>query len=50
MEVFITNYKRCDVLSIIGRVDSSTAPQLQEQTQKVTNSGKYKLGLRYEQG
>jgi anti-sigma B factor antagonist len=43
MEVIITNYKRCDVISIIGRVDSRTAPQLQEETQKVTNAGKYKL-------
>jgi len=43
VEVHITNYKRCDVLSIIGRVDSSTAPQFQEETQKLTQSGKYKL-------
>jgi anti-sigma B factor antagonist len=43
MEVLITNYKRCDVLTIIGRVDSYTAPQFQEETRKITDAGKYKL-------
>ena len=43
MEVTITHYKRCDVLSISGRVDSNTAPQFQEVTVKLTNEGKYKL-------
>jgi anti-anti-sigma factor len=43
MEVLITHYKRCEVLSIIGRVDSNTAPQLQEETAKLTNDGKYKI-------
>ena len=43
MEVLVTNYKRCDVLAIIGRVDSNTAPQFQEETLKLTNASKYKL-------
>lgn len=43
MEVLVTHYKRCDVLAISGRVDSSTAPKFQEETQKLTNDGKYKL-------
>lgn len=43
MEVIITHYKRCDVLSISGRVDSNTAPLFQEETVKLTNEGKYKL-------
>ena len=43
MEVLITHYKRCEVLSIIGRVDSSTAPQLQEETAILTKDGKYKI-------
>jgi anti-sigma B factor antagonist len=43
MEVLITHYKRCDVISIIGRVDSGTAPQLQVETAKLINDGKYKL-------
>jgi anti-sigma B factor antagonist len=43
MEVLITHYKRCDVLTIIGRVDSNTAPQFQEEARKITDAGKYKL-------
>jgi anti-sigma B factor antagonist len=43
MEVLITHYKRCEVISIVGRVDSGTAPQLQEETSKLINAGKFKL-------
>jgi len=45
MEVTTTQYKRCDLISVKGRVDSFTSPQLSDAIESLTNAGRYKLTL-----
>jgi anti-sigma B factor antagonist len=45
MEISATQYKRCDVVKANGRVDSSTAPQLEEALKAVTDAGRFKIVL-----
>lgn len=45
MEISTVQYKHCDVLTVVGRVDSSTAPQLSTQLTAITNEGRYKIVL-----
>ena len=49
MEISITNYKRCDVVKSVGRIDSYTAPDLEEALKKLTDDGKYKIVLDMEE-
>jgi anti-sigma B factor antagonist len=43
MEVTTSQYKRCDLIKSSGRVDSSTAPQLEEAFNSVIDSGRYNI-------
>ncbi len=43
MEVTTTQYKRCDLIKTSGRVDSSTAPQLEEAFSMVIDGGRYNI-------
>jgi anti-sigma B factor antagonist len=43
MEPSIVQFKRCDVVKMAGRVDSSTAPNLAEALKSVTEAGRYKI-------
>ena len=45
MEITTKNFKNCDLVTVVGRVDSSTAPQLAEALEGVTGSGRYKIVL-----
>jgi len=45
MEITTTEYKRCDVVKTVGRIDSYTAPDLEETLSSITNEGKYKIVL-----
>jgi anti-sigma B factor antagonist len=45
MEVTAKQFKSCDMLTVSGRVDSSTAPQLTEALEGVTGDGRYKIVL-----
>ena len=45
MEITTTEYKRCDVVKTVGRIDSYTAPDLEEALSSLTNEGKYKIVL-----
>lgn len=52
MEIATQEFKHCDLITISGRVDSSTAPQLAQALEAANESGKYKLvvdmaGLEY---
>lgn len=38
-----TQYKRVDVVEVSGRIDSSTAPQLEAAIQKIIDEGRYRL-------
>jgi anti-sigma B factor antagonist len=43
MEVNTIAYKRCDVVKAAGRVDGSTAPQLEEALNDLTENGRFKI-------
>lgn len=45
MEITTTQYKHCDLVKIKGRVDSSTAPQLNEKLTQITDDGRYRIVL-----
>jgi anti-sigma B factor antagonist len=45
MEIITSKLKRCTLLEASGRIDSSTAPNLQSTINEVTNEGNFKLVL-----
>lgn len=45
MEITTKHYKRCDVVKSVGRIDSYTAPDLEEVLIELTKEGRYKLVL-----
>jgi anti-sigma B factor antagonist len=40
MEITTSQYKRCDVVKAVGRVDSNTAPDLENQFNEILDDGK----------
>jgi anti-sigma B factor antagonist len=52
MEIATKEFKHCNVVSVKGRVDSSTAPQFSQALEAMNKNGQYKLvidmaGLEY---
>jgi len=45
MEINHTEYKRCDLVKVTGRVDSATAPKLAETLNDITDLGRYRIVL-----
>lgn len=45
MEIEVSQYKHCDLVKPVGRIDSATAPQLAKALDDVTNAGRYKIIL-----
>ncbi len=45
METKVTSYKHCDLVKVVGRVDSATAPQFAEAVQGITDQGRFKMIL-----
>lgn len=43
MEITVQEFKHCDMITIKGRIDSATAPQLAQALEAANNNGKYKL-------
>jgi anti-sigma B factor antagonist len=43
MEITVQEFKHCDMITIKGRVDSATAPQLTQALETANDGGKYKL-------
>ena len=43
MEITVQEFKHCDMITIKGRIDSATAPQLSQALEAANNNGKYKL-------
>ncbi len=43
MQISITHYKHCDLLKVEGRVDSSTASQLDQELKKIMDDGRFKI-------
>jgi anti-sigma B factor antagonist len=45
MEIFTTTYKHCDLFKVMGRVDSSTAPELSDKLMAAVEHGHHKIIL-----
>lgn len=45
MEITTKQFKNCDLVTVKGRIDSSTAPQLTETLEGITGGGRYKVVL-----
>ena len=45
MEISTQQHKRCDVVTVSGRIDSATAPQLEDTLNSIMDDGRYKLVL-----
>ena len=45
MEITIKKYKHCDLLSIQGKVDSYTAPDLTKAIESLNDNGQFKIVL-----
>ena len=43
MEITVQEFKHCDMITVKGRIDSATAPQLTQALEAANNNGKYKL-------
>jgi len=43
MDITTTQYNRCDVVKMTGRVDTYTAPKLQETMDAIVESGKHNI-------
>jgi len=48
MEISVQEFKHCDMISVKGRVDSATAPQLAQALEAANEGGKYKLVINME--
>jgi anti-sigma B factor antagonist len=45
VKVDTADYKRSSLVTVSGRVDSNTAPQLEEALQKIVEKGQYNIAL-----
>jgi len=43
MEITSSQFKRCDLLKVTGRIDSSTAPQLAGAFKSINDAGRFKI-------
>ena len=43
IKITAREYKRVDLVAVEGRVDSSTAPQLEKALQKIIDAGRYRI-------
>src|SRR5574339_364113 len=43
MEIMVQEFKHCDMITVKGRVDSATAPQLAQALEAANDGGKYKI-------
>ena len=45
MEITITQFKHCDLVKVIGRIDSATSPKFAEALDSIINEGRHKIVL-----
>jgi anti-anti-sigma factor len=45
MQTQVTSYHRCEVLKVVGRIDSETVPTLRQAICDITDTGKFNLVL-----
>lgn len=49
MEISTSQFKRCDVVKISGRLDSATSPKLAEELARINNQGRFKIVMDFTQ-
>jgi anti-sigma B factor antagonist len=45
LTITATELKRCDLVSLAGRIDGSVAPQVEEALKAITDAGRYRIVL-----
>ncbi|MBC8446324.1 MAG: STAS domain-containing protein [Chloroflexi bacterium] len=45
MEISSSGLKRCDLVTLSGRIDSSTAPKVEEVLKRITDAGRFRIVL-----
>ncbi len=45
LEIVTTELKRCDLVKLDGRIDSSAAPKVEEALKAITDAGRYRIVL-----
>lgn len=45
MEISVTQFKRCDLVRVVGRVDSHSAPDLSQTLHAIFDSNRFKVVL-----
>ncbi|MCC7354396.1 MAG: STAS domain-containing protein [Anaerolineae bacterium] len=45
MEITIAQLKRCDLVTVVGRVDGNTAPDLERALRSITDDGRFHIVL-----
>ncbi len=45
MEISNSQFKHCDLITVVGRIDSATAPQFADVFNSIMNEGRYKIVL-----
>jgi anti-sigma B factor antagonist len=45
MELTTERFKRCDLVKAAGRIDSQTAPQLEEAFRRITAAGRFRIAF-----
>ena len=43
MEISVTQYKRCDLVKVVGRVDSHSAPDLSQALHAIFDANRFKV-------
>ncbi|MHB0923121.1 MAG: STAS domain-containing protein [Bellilinea sp.] len=49
MEILHNELKRCDVVKIKGRIDSSTAPKFAEEVNEIVEAGRFRIVMDMEE-
>lgn len=45
MEITVQQFKHCDLITVTGKVDSFTAPELTQAIEKLNDDGRFKIAL-----
>lgn len=45
MEVTTKQFKHCDLVTVTGRIDSATAPELAEALEAINNENRFKIAI-----
>ena len=45
MDITTKQYRRCDLVKAVGRIDSNTAPKLRDAFEAITNDGRFRIAF-----